>query len=136
VADRGKIAVVAAGSLAATAAILGLVFSLGGWAYRQRGSTLHDGRLQRAVAQHPTSGQIAEALLAEPGVHAVAVPASEEDLRRLIEEWPDARAGEVLAKRRRWPGLRIFALGDMAYFLYFDAEDKLQDCELGRRSPS
>ena len=36
-ADTRKVVFVAAGSLAATGAILALVFSLAGWAYRHRG---------------------------------------------------------------------------------------------------
>ncbi|HEV7500475.1 MAG TPA: hypothetical protein VGQ33_10755 [Vicinamibacteria bacterium] len=123
---------IAAGSVAGTALIVALVFSLAGWAYRQRGTSLHDGRLQRAVAQHPTSAQISGALLAETGTRAVPVPASDEDLRRLLARWPEARADDILAKRRRWPVLRIFAVGDLAYFLFFDGDDKLQDYALGR----
>ena len=123
----------AAGSLAATAMILALVFSLAGWAYHQRGGSLHDGRLQRAVAQHPAGAQISEALLAEGGARAIPTPSSDEALRRLVAEWPGARADEVLAKRQKWPGLRIFEVREMVYFLYFDAGDKLQDYALGRR---
>ena len=133
VADRRKLAIVAAGSFAATAMIVGLVFSLAGWAYRQRGGSLHDGRLQRAVAEHPTGAQISEALLAEGGARAVSAPVSGPDLRRLLAGWPGARADEVLAKRQKWPVLRIFEVREMVYFLYFDADDKLQDYALGRR---
>jgi hypothetical protein len=124
--------VVASGSLAVTAAIVALVFSLAGWAYRQRGSSLHEGRLQRAVAQHPTEAQIAAALLAE-GARAVPVPPSEDELRRLLGRWPGARVEEVLAKRRRSSGLAMYEVGEMVYVLFFDAADKLQDYELGRR---
>lgn len=130
--DRRKLALVASGSIAATAAIVAMVFSLAGWAYRQRGGSLHDGRLRRAVAQHPTGAQISEALLAEGGTRAVAAPSSDEDLRRLVAEWPGARGDDVIAKRQKWPGLRIFEVREMAYFLYFDADDKLQDYALGR----
>jgi hypothetical protein len=132
VSERRPGLLIAAGSVAATALIVALVFSLAGWAYRQRGSSLHDGRLQRAVAQHPTSAQIAGALLAEKGTRAVPAPASDEELRRLLTRWPEARADDILAKRRRWPVLRIFAVGDLAYFLFFDGDDKLQDYALGR----
>jgi hypothetical protein len=133
VTDRRKLAIVATGSIAATAVIVALVFSLAGWAYRQRGGSLHDGRLQRAVAQHPAGAQVSEALLAEGGARTVPAPSSDEALRRLLAQWPGARADEVLAKRQKWPGLRIFEVREMVYFLYFDADDKLQDYALGRR---
>ena len=32
-----------------------------------------------------------------------------------------------MAKRRRWKELRIFGVRDVAYFLYFDDEDRLRD---------
>ena len=32
-----------------------------------------------------------------------------------------------MAKRHRWRTLRIFGVRDVAYFLYFDDEDKLRD---------
>jgi hypothetical protein len=124
---------VIAGSLAATAVIVALVFSLAGWAYHQRGVTLHDGRLQRAVARHPAGAEISQALLAEGGVRALPTPSSDEALRRLVAEWPGERPDEVLAKRQRWPGLRVFEVREMIYFLYFDADDRLQDYALGRR---
>src|SRR5262245_21589523 len=119
-ADTRKTLLIVGGSLGGTAVIVGLVFSLAGWAYRHRGSSLHDGRLRRAVEQHPTVAQITEGLLDEPGTVALATPASEVELRRLVSQWPGARGEEILSKRRRWSAVRLFAVGEMVYVLYFD----------------
>jgi hypothetical protein len=132
-ADTRKVVFVATGSLAATGAILALVFSLAGWAYRHRGASLHDGRLRRVVEKHPTVGQVSEAILAEPGNRALPTPASEDELRRLLVQYPRGQADQIVGKRRRWHGLRVFDAGDVVYFLYFDEAGALQDYELASR---
>ena len=132
-ADTRKIVVVVAGSVAATSAIVVLVFSLAGWAYRYRGGTLHDVRLRKAVEQHPTIGRVSEGILAEPGNRALPTPASEDELRRLIDRYPRGRADQILAKRQRWRDMRVFDARDVAYFLYFDEKGTLQDYELAGR---
>jgi hypothetical protein len=132
-ADTRKVVFVALGSVAATGAIVALVFSLAGWAYRHRGASLHDGRLRRVVEQHPTVAQVSEGILAEPGNRALPTPASEEELRRLLAQYPRGRADQIVAKRRRWRDLRVFDAGDVVYFLYFDDAGALQDYELAGR---
>jgi hypothetical protein len=132
-ADTRKVVFVVAGSLAATGAIVVLVFSLAGWAYRQRGGTLHDARLLKAVKQHPTMSQVSQGILAEPGNRALPTPASEEELRRLLDQYPRGRADQILAKRRRWRDMRVFDARDVVYFLYFDEAGALQDYELASR---
>jgi hypothetical protein len=132
-ADTRKTVVVVAGSLAVTGAIVVLVFSLAGWAYRHRGASLHDGRLRRIVELHPTIGQVSEGILAEPGNRALPTPASEEELRRLAERFPRGRADQILAKGRRWAQWRVFDARDVVYILYFDEAGKLQDYELASR---
>jgi hypothetical protein len=128
--DREKTVVIVAGSLAGTALIVALVFSLGGWAYHHREGTLHDGRLRRAVEQHPTVDQITEALLAEAGTRAVSAPRSDAEWRAFGERWPRASLDDIRAKQRRWPEVRVFAVPGAAYVLFFDAEGKLQDYAL------
>jgi hypothetical protein len=132
-ADTRKVVFVVAGSLAVTGAIVVLVFSLAGWAYRYRGGTLHDVRLRKAVEQHPTIGQVSAGILVEPGNRALPTPASEEELRRLIAQYPRGRADQILAKRRHWRDMRVFDARDVAYFLYFDEKGTLQDYELAGR---
>ena len=132
-ADTRKLVFVVAGSVAVTGAIVVLVFSLAGWAYGRRAISLHDGRLRKAVEQHPTIGQISEGILAEAGNRALPTPASEEELHRLVAQYPRGRADQILAKRRRWRDMRVFDARDVVYFLYFDAAGALQDYELAAR---
>ena len=132
-ADTRKIVFVVAGSLAVTGAIVVLVFSLAGWAYRHRDVSLHDGRLRKAVEQHPTIGQVSEGILAESGNRALPTPASEDELRRLIDQYPRGRVDQIVAKRRKWRDLRLFEARDVVYILYFDEVGALQDYELASR---
>jgi hypothetical protein len=125
--DRRKAVVIVAGSVGGTAVLVGLVFSLGGWAYQHRRWSLHDGRLRRLVAEHPSESRVSRGVLAEPGNWPIATPASDEDLQRLAAQWSPARADEIVAKRRQLKTLRIFGVRDVVYFLYFDDEDKLRD---------
>ena len=132
-ADTRKVVFVVAGSLAVTGAIVVLVFSLAGWAYRHRDVSLHDGRLRKAVEQHPTIGQVSEGILAESGNRALPTPASEDELRRLIDQYPRGRVDQIVAKRRKWRDLRLFEARDVVYILYFDEAGALQDYELASR---
>jgi hypothetical protein len=127
VVDRRKAFVIAAGSLVGTAVLVGLVFSLGGWAYQHRRWSLHDGRLRRLVAEHPSADRVSRGILAEAGNVSIPTPDSEAELRALAARWSRARADEVVARRRQWKELRIFAVRDTVYFLYFDDQGKLRD---------
>jgi hypothetical protein len=127
VSDRRKALVIVAGSLGGTAVLVGLVLSLGGWAYQNRRWSLHDGRLRRLVAEHPSEDRVSRGILAEPGNWPIATPDSEAELRRLGELWSSSRADEVVGKRRQWKRLRIFGVRDVVYFLYFDDDDRLRD---------
>jgi hypothetical protein len=127
VSDRRKALVIVAGSLGGTAVLVGLVLSLGGWAYQNRRWSLHDGRLRRLVAEHPSEDRVSRGILAEPGNWPIATPASEAELRRLAERWSSSRAAEVVGKRRQWKRLGIFGVRDVVYFLYFDDDDRLRD---------
>jgi len=127
VSDRRKALVIAAGSLGGTALLVGLVLSLGGWAYQHRRSSLHDGRLRRLVAEHPSEDRVSRGVLAEPGNWPIATPASEVELRQLVGEWSPARVDEVVAKSRKWKRVRVFGVRDVAYVLYFDDDGLLRD---------
>jgi hypothetical protein len=128
--DRRKALVVIGGSLAATGVILALVFSLSGWAYQHRESSLHDGRLKRLVDQHPFAAQVTAGILAEPGTRAIASPSTEKELRRLAASWRRGDVERIVSKQRTWPDVRVFGAGDLVYVLYFDAQGRLQGYEL------
>ena len=123
-ADRKKDLLVVAGSIAVTAALLGLLFSLGSWAYQHRRWTLHERRLSKALQERPRSSDIAQALLAEPGAQELAAP-REEDLNAFVAQWSPPHVEQVLAKRRAAREIRVFAVGGMVYFLFFDEEGRL-----------
>jgi hypothetical protein len=127
VTDRGKQVVIVVGSIAATAGLLALTFSLGSWAYQHRRYTLHDGRIRRLVAQQPTLTSVSQGILQEPGNASIAVPSSDEDLQRFVAQWSVARSQEIVAKRRKWGSLRAFGVGEMVYLLYFDDQGVLRD---------
>jgi hypothetical protein len=115
-----------------TGAILALALSLGSWAYQHRRGSLHEGRLKRLVAAKPTSAQVNEALLAE-GAVPIQAPATEKELADLASRWSPRRSDDVVSRRQRWPEIRVYALGDVVYFLYFDGRGVLKDAVyLGR----
>lgn len=117
---------IAAGSLVVTAATLALALSLGSWAFQHRRGSLHEGRLKRLVAAKPTSAQVNEALLAE-GAVPIETPATEDDLARLASRWSPRRAHDVVSRRKQWPEVRVYAHGDVVYFLFFDGSGVLKD---------
>ena len=76
---------------------------------------------------------VSEGILAEPGNRALPTPASEEELRRLLAQYPRGQVDPIVAKRRQWRDLRVFDAGDVLYILYFDEAGALQDYELASR---
>jgi hypothetical protein len=101
-------------------------FMLGGWAFDTRRFVQHQGRLQRLLAQAPRLDQVVAALENEKSP-LLAAPRDEGELRRRASEWGKGKSGEILEKGRRWPQTRVFAAGDMIYFLYFDGEGVMRD---------
>src|SRR5262245_51353547 len=116
-----KVLVVTGGSVLVTAGLLALVLSLGSWAYRFRHHTLREGRIGRLVAQHPPEDRVTRALLDE-GARPLATPANEAELRALAAGRPPAVADDLAARARKWPAVRVFAVQDAVYVLYFDGE--------------
>jgi hypothetical protein len=131
-----KLLVVVGGSLLVTGSLLALVLSLGSWAYRYRHYTLHDGRLSRLVAQRPPADRVTQGLL-EEGARALPTPRSEQELRAFVTGRSPAQVADVAGRARKWPAYRVFAVQDVVYVLYFDAEGNLRDYVVlgGRPSP-
>jgi hypothetical protein len=128
--EPGKLAMTLAGSVLVTALLGAVVFSLGGWAYRYRRLSIHEGRLGRLVERHPSAADVSQALIEEGG-RLLAAPATEEDVRRLAVGRAGLREGDVLAKRQRYHDLRVFEVGGVVYFLYFDDGGRLSDYVVG-----
>jgi hypothetical protein len=127
VTELGRKVLILGGSTAVTAGLVALSLWLGGWAYQTRSVSLHDGRLRRLLDQKPTLAQVREGLAAEAGNREIASPATDEELSALAARWSPARAAEVVAKRRRWASVLVFAVQDVLYVVYFDREGKMAD---------
>ncbi len=111
-------AIVAIGGLA-TALVLG---TLG---YDTRRSNMHEARLKRILVQTPTVYQVTEGLKEKAPL--VAIVESPMELDEAIDRWAGAERGAVQEKAKRFPQLRIFAAGDMMYFIFFDAQHIMRD---------
>ena len=108
-----------------TIAGLGTALYLGKLGYDVRRKNVHDTRLRRILVQTPTVYQVTEGLKEKAPL--VAIVESEDDLSRAVSTWASGRAEEIIGKARRWPQLRLYAAGDMIYFIYFDESDIMRD---------
>jgi hypothetical protein len=125
-ADRRKVVVVVVGSVLVTTGLVVLVLSLGSWAYRTRRFLLHERRLAGLLEKHPTAADASTALLAESGTRLIATPTTDDEWAAATRGWPRAHVDEVVAKRRTAREVRIFAVQDMVYVLFFAADGRLQ----------
>lgn len=112
---------------AAAVTVTGLLLALyvGTLGYNMRRGNMHDSRLKNILGQTPTVYQVTEGLKEKaPLVLVVETPT---DLDRAVGEWGAAKAEEIREKASRWPQLRVYAAGDMMYFIYFDESDIMRD---------
>jgi hypothetical protein len=117
---------IALGVAAAVAiAGLGTALYLGKLGYDVRRKNLHDTRLRRILVQTPTVYQVTEGLKEKAPL--VAIVESDEDLERAVSTWASDRAEDIIGKARQWPQLRLYAAGDMIYFIYFDETNIMRD---------
>ena len=114
-------------TLAAVVTIGGLVSALvlGTLGYNIRRSNMHEARLKGILVQTPTVYQVTEGLKEKAPL--VAIVESPEELQQGLDRWAGSEREEILEKAKRFPQLRIFAAGDMMYFIFFDAEDIMRD---------
>ena len=113
-------------SAAITAAIAGLAFYLGAWAFDTKRHAIHDTRLRHLVEKGALLDQVVRGLEAE-GSPLVAAPHDPAELRRAASERGRQRAPEILDKGARFAETRVFVAGDMVYFIYFDAAGVMKD---------
>jgi hypothetical protein len=114
-----------------TGAIVALALALGSWAFNHRKATLHAGRLQRFTVQHPTGAQVEAALQAEGG-RMIGQAQQADEIRALIARVAPSVADQVAAQARRYHSTRVALVDDMAYVLFFDQKDQLQDFLLSK----
>ncbi len=117
---------IALGVAAAVAiAGFGTALYLGKLGYDLRRTNRHDTRLRRILVQTPTVYQVTEGLKEKAPL--VAIVESEDDLERAVSTWGSEHTEEIVVKARQWPQLRIYAAGDMIYFIYFDETNIMRD---------
>ena len=114
------------GSLATTAFIGYLVFTIGAWGFGFRRFSQHEGRLRRLLPQQPTLERVVRGLNDE-GSRLVAAPETAGALERVVAERAGSRADEIRAKATRYPHTRVFLAGDMVYFVFFDEARVMRD---------
>jgi hypothetical protein len=116
--------------LTATAAVLaigglGTALVLGTLGYDIRRSNMHEARLKGILVQTPTVYQVTEGLKEKAPL--VAIVESSADLEEALDRWAGESRGAVEEKAKRFPQLRIFAAGDMMYFIFFDSGNIMRD---------
>lgn len=113
-------------SVAITAGVAYLAFLLGAWGFNTRRYGQHEGRLRKLLLASPRLEQVVQAF-AEEGSPLVAAPADPREVEKLAAELAGPQARLVVEKGARWPQTRVFAAGDMVYFIFFDEAGVMRD---------
>jgi hypothetical protein len=113
-------------SAAITAGVAYLAFFIGAWGFDTRRYSQHEGRLRNLVVAAPRLEVVVKALEDE-GSPLLAAPSGPGELEKVAARWAGPKAPEVMEKGPRWGQTRVFAAGDMVYFLFFDREGVLRD---------
>ena len=118
-------------SMAITAGVAYLAFLLGAWGFDTRRYGQHEARLRKLLLANPRLDQVVQAFEAE-GSPLVA-SAGPRELEQVAAERARDQKGEVVEKGARWPQTRVFAAGDMLYFIFFDETGVMRDFTLVSR---
>jgi hypothetical protein len=121
---RRRIVTMIAASAVTGGAVLA-AFLLGTLGYNIRRSSMHEARLRGVLVQTPTVYQVTEGLKEKAPLAAII--ASDRELQDAVERWGGDRKADILEKSKRWEQLRIYAAGDMMYFIFFDSKDIMRD---------
>lgn len=113
-------------SVAITAGVAYLAFLLGAWGFNTRRYGQHEGRLRKLLLASPRLEQVVQAF-EEEGSPLVAAPADPREVEKLAAELAGPQARLVVEKGARWPQTRVFAAGDMVYFIFFDEAGVMRD---------
>ncbi|HVR71926.1 MAG TPA: hypothetical protein VMT87_13875 [Vicinamibacteria bacterium] len=130
--DRPPRAAFLAAAVAITAAMAYLAFLLGAWGFDTRRYGQHEGRLRKLLLANPRLDQVVEAFQAEKS-SLVASARGPRELDEAAARWAGDRRSAVVAKGARWPQARVFAAGDMVYFIFFDEAGVMRDFALVSR---
>lgn len=110
---------------AVTVGGLAAALLLGTLGYEIRRQSMHEARLKGILVQTPTVYQVTEGLKEKAPL--VLVVETTDELEQAVLRWGGDRTSEILEKALSWPQLRVYAAGDMMYFIYFDAGDIMRD---------
>lgn len=113
-------------SVAITVGVAYLAFLLGAWGFNTRRYGQHEGRLRKLLLASPRLEQVVQAF-EEEGSPLVAAPAGPRELEKVAAELAGPQARLVVEKGARWPQTRVFAAGDMLYFVFFDEAGVMRD---------
>lgn len=113
-------------SVAITAGVAYLAFLLGAWGFNTRRYGQHEGRLRKLLLASPRLEQVVQAF-EEEGSPLVTAPADPRELEKVAAELAGPQAPLVVEKGARWPQTRVFAAGDMVYFIFFDEAGVMRD---------
>lgn len=113
--------------IAATVTIAGLGAALyvGGLSYDVRRNNMHDSRLKHILVQTPTVYQVTEGL--KDKAPLTLVVGGRVDLEEALSQWGADKVDEIRNKAGEWAQLRVYAAGDMMYFIYFDEGNVMRD---------
>jgi hypothetical protein len=123
-ASKKRMALTAAAALVAVGG-LATALILGTLGYDIRRTNMHEARLKRILVQTPTVYQVTEGLKEKAPL--VSIVESPEELEEALERWAGSARAPIEEKATRFPQLRIFAAGDMMYFIFFDAGHIMRD---------
>ena len=118
-------AIVLGFAAAVTIGGLGVALYVGKLGYDVRRNNMHDARLKHILVQTPTVYQVTEGLK-EKAPLALVVE-GRVDLEQALSDWGADKADEIRDKAGEWPQLRVYAAGDMIYFIYFDERNVMRD---------
>ncbi len=118
-------AIVIGFAAAMTIGALGAALYFGTLGYDVRRNFMHGARLKNILEQTPTVYQVTEGLK-EKAPLALVVE-GRVDLEQALSEWGADKADEIRDKAGEWPQLRVYAAGDMMYFIYFDEGNVMKD---------
>ena len=125
-------AAVLAASVAITAGVAYLAFLLGAWGFNMRRYSQHERRLQKVLLATPRIDQVVGGLEDE-GSRLIASARGAEELRAVAARHAGAQAGAVVEKGASWAQTRVFAAGDMLYFIFFDEDGVMRGFALATR---
>ena len=123
--SRPRLAIFAA-AVALTAGVAYLAFLLGAWGFNTRRYGQHEGRLRKLLLATPKLDQVVQAFEDE-GSRLVAAASGPRELEKAAAQHAGPAAPAVVEKGARWPQARVFAAGDMTYFIFFDADGTMRD---------